>query len=282
MIGVFDSGQGGLSIFAALNKRSWENDFLYLGDHARCPYGARSSAEIVDATKNASEYLFQKGCGLVVLACNTATAVALRTLQQEWLPRSPYAQRRILGIIAPTVEALTHTPWGTTDSAHKEGARQGCVAVFATKRTVQSGVYRTEVEKRCPRMMLVEQECPDLAEAIEALAPLGELQKQIAEAWQNIEIKLAGRMLTRAVLGCTHYALIEDVFRTVVPKNIPLLSQGEIVADSLADYVLRHPELVGRHGSGVWQFETTGDVLKVQNSAARLLGQTLEFKKACF
>lgn len=282
MIGVFDSGQGGLSIYAALKKRSWQNDFLYVGDHVRCPYGARSSTEIVEATKNATIYLFESGCSIVLLACNTATAVALRTLQQEWLPRTPYAQRRILGIIAPTVEALTHTPWGVTHSNHEEGARQGCVAVFATPRTVQSGVYKTEVEKRCPQMALIEQECPALAEAIEALAPANELKKQIAEAWQSIEKKLAGKTLNRAVLGCTHYALIEDVFRDVVPKNIPLLSQGEIVADSLADYLHRHPTLAGNQGSASWQFETTGDVQKVQNSAAALLGQTLEFKKATF
>ena len=141
MIGVFDSGHGGLTILRALIDRFPGQPFIYLGDHANAPYGNRSSEAVVDLSRSATDALFARGCGLVVLACNTATCVALRTLQQTWLPASRWrGSHGVLGIVAPTVEAATQTPWGVAAPQYPQKYNTDVIAIFATRRTVASGV----------------------------------------------------------------------------------------------------------------------------------------------
>ena len=150
MIGVFDSGIGGLTVLRALVARFPQHAFVYLGDHANMPYGNRPSPEIVDLTRAGVEELFGRGARVVLLGCNTATAVAARTLQRDWLPGSRWKGHNILGIVAPTVEAATQTPWAVTSPQYPQKYNTDIVAVFGTLRTITSGVYPEEIGKRCP------------------------------------------------------------------------------------------------------------------------------------
>ncbi|MEQ8349302.1 MAG: aspartate/glutamate racemase family protein [Sneathiellaceae bacterium] len=243
MIGCFDSGHGGLTILQALRRRLPAQRFIYLGDHANAPYGDRPSAEVVDLTRAAVDWLFRQDAMLVVLACNTATAVALRHLQQAWLPASGWAARgrNLLGIIAPTVEAATLTPWGVTTPTGPAAGRTGIVAIFATRRTVRTNVYGEEILKRCPRMQVVQQPCPGLVDAIEQGAPAERIDRLVGHHVSALLDRLDGALPAHAILGCTHYPLVEDAFRRHLPPGIGLLSQPRIVAGSLADYLARHP-----------------------------------------
>ena len=181
MIGVFDSGLGGLTVLRALVDRFPDNEFLYLGDHAHVPYGNRSSAEVIDLTRSCVEALFGRGCKLVLLGCNTATAVAARHLQQNWLPASPWRGHNVLGIVAPTVEAATQTPWAVSSPQYPQKYNTDLIAVFGTTRTITSGVYPEEIRKRCPRVTVVQQVCSQLAGAIEDEAPEAELERLVEE-----------------------------------------------------------------------------------------------------
>ncbi|MCL4765562.1 MAG: aspartate/glutamate racemase family protein [Hyphomicrobiaceae bacterium] len=242
MIGVFDSGLGGLTVLRALVARFPGVPFVYLGDHANVPYGNRPSEEIVELTRAGTERLFRRGCRLVLLGCNTATAVAARRLQREWLPQSGYAGYNILGIVAPTVEAATQTPWAVSTPQYPQKLNADLIAVFGTTRTIASGVYPEEIRKRCPRVQVVQQVCAELAGAIEEDRPDAELDRLVAEAASDLLGKTGGAAPHRAILGCTHFPLIEHIFRRHLPASTRLLSQPEIVADSLEDYLPRHPE----------------------------------------
>ena len=148
MIGVFDSGHGGLTVLKVLADQFPNQDFLYLGDHVNAPYGNRDSDEVVALTRAGVELLFEKGCRLVLLGCNTATSIACRTIQQDWLPSSKWQGRNVLGIIAPTVEVATQTPWGVTEPQYPQMYKTDVIAVFATQRTILSGVFQEEIAKR--------------------------------------------------------------------------------------------------------------------------------------
>lgn len=242
MIGVFDSGHGGLTVLRELRARFPGQAFVYLGDHGNAPYGNRSSEEVVALTRSGTEVLFRLGCRLVVLACNTATSVAARTLQREWLPASRYAgSNNVVGIVAPTVEAATQTPWGVTTPQYPQKYNSDVIAVFGTRRTIASGVYAEEIAKRCPRITVVAQACPDLAGAIEAAAPRTRLAELVNAAVDHVLAQTKGTPPHRAILGCTHYPLVEDLFRSALPAFTRVLSQPQVVADSLDDYLLRHP-----------------------------------------
>lgn len=242
MIGVFDSGIGGLTVLRALVARFPQQAFVYLGDHANMPYGNRPSSDIVDLTRAGVEQLFQRGARIVLLGCNTATAVAARTLQRDWLPGSKWQGRNILGIVAPTVEAATQTPWAVTSPQYPQKYNTDVVAVFGTLRTITSGVYPEEIGKRCPRVTVVQQVCADLAGAIEARADERELERLVAEGVAGLIAKSNGEPPHRAILGCTHFPIVEGLFRRHLPTFTRLLSQPDIVADSLDDYLARHPE----------------------------------------
>lgn len=276
MIGVFDSGSGGLTVYQKLVLLMPTRAFAYFGDHAHCPYGLRPHAEVLELTRKACTFLFEQGCRIVVLACNTATAVALKELQQDWLPHSAYAGRRVLGIIAPTVEAITGMPWGSTEV--KQGGQEcGPIAFFATHRTVQSGVYETELKKRTPHVEVIAQECLSLAGAIEEGAPCPEIEAYVQHAVAEVMKKAGGRPLHQAVLGCTHYGLVEDVFRRALPAGTALLSQGQIVAAALQDYLQRHPAL-DEGGQGQRLFFTTGNAERARETARALLGEALPYQ----
>lgn len=249
MIGVFDSGLGGLTVLRALVERFPRLSFVYLGDHAHVPYGNRSSEEILGLTRDGVEALFRQGCRLVLLGCNTATAVAARRLQREWLPGSGYAGYNILGIVAPTVEAATQTPWAVSAPQYPQKCNTDLIAVFGTQRTITSGVYPQEIRKRCPRVRVVQQACPDLAGAIEDGRRDPELEQLVAAAVRSLMNATTGDAPHQAILGCTHYALIEHIFRRHLPESTRILSQPDIVADSLEDYLARHPEYATLDGS---------------------------------
>jgi glutamate racemase len=246
MIGLFDSGHGGLTVLAALQQRFPRQRFLYLGDHARVPYGNRDSSEIIDFTRAGVEWLFGAGARLVILACNTATAVAARTLQRDWLPRSGWSNRNVLGIIAPTVEAATQTPWAVTTPQYPQKFNTDVVAVFATARTVATEVYPEEILKRCPRVEVFQVACAGLAGAIEAGRPEAELETMVAAYVAEARRLLAGREADRAILGCTHFPLVARHFRSHLPARTRIVSQPELVADSLEDYLSRHPQYATR------------------------------------
>ena len=245
MIGIFDSGIGGLSVLRALAARFPQQAFVYLGDHANAPYGDRPSREIVELSRQGVLRLFGLGARLVVLGCNTATAVALRALQRDWLPDAGLAGRNVIGIVAPTVEAATQTPWAVTTPQYPQKNNRDCIAVFGTTRTVESRVYVEEIRKRCPQAGVVQQACPALAGAIEAGRSEAELDALVGASVTALLAQLCGRAPDRAILGCTHFAIVEHAFRRRLPASTRILSQPEIVADSLEDYLTRHPAYAG-------------------------------------
>lgn len=264
MIGLFDSGHGGLTVLSAVATRYPEIRFAYLGDHANVPYGNRPSEEIVDLTRTGVESLFNLGCKLVMLACNTATAVAGRSLQRDWLPHTQWAgTHNVIGIIAPTVEAATQTPWAVTTPQYPQKYNDDTIAVFGTRRTIASGVYTEEIGKRCPKVRVVQQACPDLAGAIEDGAAERDIEPMIAHYVQAMLDAAGGIPPHRAILGCTHYPLVEPIFRQHLPPSTRLLSQPAIVADSLEDYLDRHPAYLTAEQPSPPLLLTTGDVTAI-------------------
>jgi glutamate racemase len=241
MIGVFDSGSGGLTVLRALVQRFPAHRFRYLGDHAHMPYGDRPADEIVRLTRDGVERLFGMGCRLVMLGCNTATAVAARRLQTEWLVASGWRARghNVLGIVAPTVEAATQTPWAVTAPQYPQKYNTDVIAVFGTRRTVLSGVFVEEIRKRCPKVRVVQRACPGLADAIEDRRPEAELEAIVKHAVLSALEEIGGPP-HRAILGCTHYPLVEPVFQRHLPAFTRVLAQPDVVADSLEDYLARH------------------------------------------
>jgi glutamate racemase len=276
MIGVFDSGHGGLTVFRALIARFPQLPFVYLGDHANVPYGDRPSDEIVALTRGSVEALFRRGCTLVLLGCNTATCVAARTLQQSWLAVSGWPGRNVLGIVAPTVEAATQTPWAVTTPQYPQRYNTDTVAVFGTTRTIASHAYPEEIRKRCPKVTVVQQTCPELVPAIEEGAPDEVLDALVRHGVAALLAQTGGALPHRAILGCTHYPLVEHLFRRHLPTFTRLISQPEVVADSLEDYLQRHPHYIGgAAGSAVVGSAspplllTTGDPSRI-SAAARI------------
>jgi glutamate racemase len=278
MIGIFDSGLGGLTVLRALTARFPAQSFLYLGDHAHAPYGDRASHEIVELTRAGVAQLFALGARLVVLGCNTATAVALRTLQRDWLPHAGLSGRNVVGIVAPTVEAATQTPWAVTKPQYPQKNNREVIAVFGTTRTIESGVYAEEIRKRCPRVRVVPQACSGLAAAIEAARPSAELDAIVAESVAAMLTQLSGKTPgsraldphapDRAILGCTHFSLVEKLFHENLPAGVRILSQPELVADSFEDYLARHPEYAKSAGAPGVRLLTTGDPEHVLRAAA--------------
>ncbi|MDX2156249.1 MAG: aspartate/glutamate racemase family protein [Hyphomicrobiaceae bacterium] len=283
MIGVFDSGHGGLTVLRVLTQRFPGEAFVYLGDHADAPYGNRPSEEVVALARRGTEVLFGLGCGLVLLACNTATCVAVRVLQQQWLPASRWhGSHNVLGIVAPTVEAATQTPWGVTKPQYPQRYNSDIVAVLGTRRTITSDVYPAEIIKRCPLIRVVQQACPDLAGAIEAGAAEAELDALVAAGIAGVLAQTAGEAPHRAILGCTHYPLVEHLFRRHLPPMTRILSQPEAVAHSLEDYLARHPRYRGSPGGAAGgphlRLFTTGAPEVVATAARRFWPEASSFE----
>jgi len=241
MIGVFDSGNGGLSILHACAARLPDQTFVYLGDHGHAPYGCRPSEEVIALTQGGVERLFQRGCHLVLLACNTAAAIALRRLQQDWLPEA-YPEHRILGILVPMVEAVTGVPWDCEGPLPMSLQEPSLIGVFATRRTVASQAYREEIVKRAPSVEIVQQACPDLAAAMEDHASPQAIDTMIQGYVAALLDQTGGRAPDSVILGCTHYQLVVESFRAALPQGVEIHDQPAVVAESLADYLRRHPE----------------------------------------
>ena len=278
MIGAFDSGHGGLTVLHTLRQHLSGRSFLYLGDHANAPYGDRSPDEIYDLTIRGVEQLFAEGCRLVILACNTASAIALRRLQQTWLPHAA-PERRVLGVLVPMVEAITGVPW-MADVAGSVTGTVRKVAIFATRRTVESDAYPREIGKRAPSVKVLQQACPDLARQIEQGAERSLLRGSVERYVGEMLERSKGELPDAAMLGCTHYPLVQDLFRAILPDSIELLSQPELVARSLAAYLQRHPEFDAPQATGTLRFLTTGEPAMVAGVAARFFEAPVKFEKA--
>lgn len=259
-IGVFDSGVGGLSVHHKLVERFPRADFVYLADQANTPYGGRPGEEIVELTKAGCERLFAEGCSLVVLACNTAASVALRRLQQTWLPA--YRRRlgrpvNVLGIVVPTIEAATGLPWAhEAERLDDKVEKVDVVGVFSTPATAASRVYEIEVDKRRQDVAVFSEPCPDLARMIETNAPREALAAAVAGHVAALK-KRIGRNPDRAILGCTHYEIVADLFGQALPPGTPVIHQPEATAEALARYLAQHPEYDPGDGGGR-RFLTTG------------------------
>jgi len=281
-IGVFDSGVGGLTIHHALARRFPTADLIYFADQASGSYGAKSGQEIVDFTRAGCERLFEAGANLVVLACNTAASIALRRLQQTWLPGYRRALGRpvnILGIIVPTIEAATGLGWDEEPERRGEKAeRLDVLGIFSTPATAQSRVYEIEIHKRRQDIAVFSEPCPELARMIEAGASHEDLAKVVAHHVAAL-IKRIGRAPDRAVLGCTHYEIIADLFRAALPPGIPLIHQPDATADALERYMARHPEFDPGH-SGLRRFLTTGAPGARNPLAEAFWGGPLRFESA--
>ena len=269
-IGVFDSGLGGLTVLDAATRALPEQDFVYLGDSAHAPYGLKTPAEIYNLTVAGVSRLFAAGCRLVIVACNTASAVALHDLQVNWL--NP-ATHRVLGVFVPIIEHLTRRDWGDNTPPTHTGLRD--VALFATPATVMSGAFPRELRFRARDVAVVPQACTGLVEAIEA----GDLDRAAAVAAGHAAALLARLPAPQsAVLGCTHYPLVHAAFRAALPPTTTLVSQPDLVAASLADYLARHPRF--RDGNGRVTWLTTGDPRAVGARAAIFTGTPLAFAAA--
>lgn len=277
MIGVFDSGFGGLTIHEALIRRLPGLSFTYLGDHRNAPYGDRDPGEILDFTRDNVGRLFERGCRLVIIACNTASAVALHNLQSYWL-KDAWPGRNILGIIVPTIEAATQVPWAINYPVYPQMYADHTVAVFATQRTVDSGTYPVEINKRCPAVEVVQQACPELAGLIEAGAGPARLRALIRGYVAALLDDMNGRLPESAILGCTHYPLVKEMFREALPASVRLLCQPSAVANSLEHYLKRHPEyLSDMPALPLRGYLTTGDPDTVTTLSAGFLGRNIAF-----
>jgi glutamate racemase len=281
-IGVFDSGVGGLSVHQALVRRFPTADFIYLADQANTPYGGRPGEEIVDLTRAGCLRLFAEGASLVVLACNTASGIALRRLQQTWLPgyrRELGRPVNVLGIIVPTIEAATGLPW--EHEAERRGdkvEKLDVLAVFSTPATAASRVYEIEIDKRREDVAVFSQPCPELAPMIEQGASREDLAAAVAGHVQAITRRI-GRSPDRAILGCTHYEIIADLFRAALPPGTPLIHQPQATANALARYVERHTEY--ETGAGATRrFLTTGRPGAQSSLVEAFWGAPLSFEQA--
>lgn len=262
MIGVFDSGYGGLTILRCITRALPKYSTTYFGDNARAPYGERSDEEILEYTRQGVDLLFQQGCILVVLGCNTASAAALRELQQEWLPVA-YPDRRILGIVVPTIEAISILPHET-------------VGVLATAHTVATNAYEREIHKLNPNIHVVQYACNNLAGMIEELGVEDEQVQQNAK--KCVEGLLSLAVPNAILLGCTHYEFIAEYISSLIPEKVQLIRQPELVARSLADYLTRHSEIDARMTKeGGRKYLTSGEAVQVSGKSTQLMHEKIEF-----
>ena len=262
-IGVFDSGYGGLTILKEFQNRLPDYDYIYLGDNARAPYGSRSFDIVYRFTLEAVNELFARGCPLVILACNTASAKALRTIQQNDLP-SIDPSRPVLGVIRPTVE-----------SPHRR-TRNGHVGIVGTPGTVGSKSYDIEISKLYPDIKFSSHSCPMWVPLVEN----GEADKPGADYFVRQETEALMReddAIDAIILGCTHYPLLMNKIRQYLPPSVALIKQGDIVAESLADYLRRHPEMKRRLSCGAaTEYLTTEDADKFSSMASIFLNRQIK------
>lgn len=266
-IGIFDSGYGGLTVMKEIVSRLPQYDYLYLGDNARTPYGNRSFETVYHYTLESVEWLFSQGCPLVILACNTASAKALRTIQQNDLPHLA-PDNRVLGVIRPTAELI-----GQFSSS-------GHIGVLGTRGTIQSESYLIEIAKFFPNHQVHQQACPMWVPLVENNQHAGPGADYFVEECLD---QLLGSHpdIDTILLACTHYPLLMDKIKAHVPKGMQVISQGPIVADSLVAYLERHPEMESRLGKGGDRtYYTTDSTEDFENQAKIFLGEAVRAKKA--
>ena len=262
-IGVFDSGYGGLTVLKAITEKLPQYDYIYLGDNARAPYGNRSFETVYHYTLQCVEWFFKQGCSLVILACNTASAKALRTIQQNDLPRIDSA-RRVLGVIRPTSEIIGNF------------TKTGNIGVMGTSGTVQSESYLIEIEKFFPDVHVYQEACP-------MWVPLIENNEHNSPGADYFIEKNIRHLLSRSneidtiLLACTHYPLLMDKISQLVPPGTRVIPQGAIVADSLVDYLQRHPEIEEKCSKdGKLSFFTTDSASDFDIKAAIFYGKPVK------
>ena len=276
MIGIFDSGYGGLTILNHIRQRLPQYNYLYLGDNARAPYGTRSFDVIYEYTLQAVNYLHQQGCDLIILACNTASAKALRTIQQNDINPD---ELRVLGVIRPTVELV---PTRT---------RTNHIGVLATPGTVASESYVIELQKQNSKLIITQQACPMWVPLIESGEHLSEGADYFVEKYLT-ELLERDPKIDTIILGCTHYPLLQDkiekflAVQTITEQAVSVIAQGEIVAESLADYLERHLEIKNKvltasdrdNSEATCQFLTTESASKFAESASMFLDEKIQAK----
>ncbi|WP_296166336.1 aspartate/glutamate racemase family protein [uncultured Brevundimonas sp.] len=284
-IGVFDSGVGGLTVHRELTRRFADRDFVYLADQANAPYGGRGGEEIVNLTRAGCERLFEAGANVIVLACNTASAIALRRLQQTWVPEARARHGRpinVLGIIVPTIEAATGLPWTyEAERDRAEGEKKQAIeitGVFSTAATAMSRVYEIEIDKRREDLAVFSEPCPGLAGLIELGAPTEELKVVVNDHVDALRRRI-GRHPDKAILGCTHYEIVADLFAAALPDGTPIIHQPQAVADALDRYFAHHPEYaLGETGRR--DFLTTGTPGPQSDRVSQFWGEPLSFAAA--
>lgn len=280
-IGVFDSGVGGLTVHRRLVDRFPQADIIYLADQANAPYGGLSGEEIVELTKAGCIRLFEAGADIVVLACNTASAIALRRLQQVWLPeyrRETGRKLNVLGIIVPTIEAATGRGWDQGPPTDGKIEKLEILGVFCTAATAMSQVYEIEIQKRREDLAAFSEPCPGLAGLIELGAPIEELRVVVGDHVDALRRRI-GRHPDKAILGCTHYEIVAPLFAEFLPEGTPLIHQPSATADALERYFARHPEYeLGQDGRRV--FLTTGDPGRQSELVNQFWGAPVTFEAA--
>ena len=243
LIGVLDSGSGGLTVLSGLQAALPNQKFIYYADRANCPYGDKSRAVVQQLVQNAVEILFNKGCDLVIIACNTACAVALKKIQRQWLP-AHHPDKRVLGIIVPTVESVTGRPWRDFNQRQTSDAENKLVAVFGTLRTVASQVYPFEIHKRCASTRVVQEPIVGLANGIDDAEDDAVLEELIKDAVDSVLEITDGEVPSAALLCCTHYPLVAPMFQKILGEQVKVMDQNNIVSDALVDYLQRHPRFI--------------------------------------
>lgn len=268
-VGVFDSGLGGLTVFKEIEALMPDLPLVYFGDNAHAPYGVRTADDIYDLTCRGVQRLFDAGCDLVILACNTASAAALRRMQEGWVPED----KRVLGVFVPLIEALTERQWGDNSAPREVDVKH--VALFATPATVASRAFQRELSFRAIGVDVEAQPCGGLVDALED----GDLI--LAEALARSHVEALLRRMPKpeaAVLGCTHYPMVAEIFQEALGPEVNVFSQGKIVAKSLEHYLQRHPHMAG--GASDAGFLTTGNPKSVSVQATRFLRRAVPFHAA--
>ncbi|WP_299921390.1 glutamate racemase [uncultured Pelagimonas sp.] len=268
-VGIFDSGLGGLTVLDAVSKAMPEVPFVYYGDNSHAPYGVRDADDVYNLTTAAVERLWDEGCDLVILACNTASAAALRRMQEAWIP----SDKRVLGVFVPLIEALTERQWGDNSPPREVAVEH--VALFATPATVRSRAFQRELAFRAIGVDVEAQACGGLVDAIE------EGDMILAEALVRSHVDALKRKMPdpqAAILGCTHYPLMQGVFQDALGADVKVYSQADLVAASLEDYLKRHPTMIGSGQTST--FLTTGDPKKVSDHATQFLRREIVFNAA--
>lgn len=268
-VGIFDSGLGGLTVLAAAQNRLPDVPFVYFGDNAHTPYGVRDAEDIYNLTTQGVERLWEAGCDLVILACNTASAAALRRMQESWIP----VDKRVLGVFVPLIEAMTEREWGDNSPPREVAVKH--VALFATPATVSSRAFQRELAFRAIGVDVEAQPCGGVVDAIE------DGDEILAEALVRSHVEALQRRMPKpeaAILGCTHYPLMKVQFQEALGADVKVYSQADLVAESLADYLQRRPNLMGAGTQSMYL--TTGDPARVSNRATQFLRRKITFTAA--